>query len=80
MIWMRLLRKGFIAEKIMNFVTNRREKMEPEILKTKPECRHWFQFVNRVDAGHMEQVCRNCKKVIFSWKDEYRDVRKEEVK
>lgn len=51
--------------------------MEPEIPKKVPKCRHWFQFVNRVDAGHMEQVCKACKKVIFAWRDECRDIRKE---
>jgi hypothetical protein len=52
-------------------------KMEPEIPKPVAECRHWFQFVNRVDASHIEQVCRKCKKVIFAWKEELRDIRED---
>ena len=51
-----------------------------EVPKEKPECRHWFQFVNRIDDKHIEQVCRNCKKVILAWKDEFRDIRKEEAR
>lgn len=51
--------------------------MEPEIPKPVAECRHWFQFVNRIDASHLEQVCRKCKKVIFAWKEELKDIREE---
>jgi hypothetical protein len=51
-----------------------------EIVKPKPECRHWFQIVERISPTHMQQVCRYCKKVIFEWKDEFRDIRKEEIK
>jgi hypothetical protein len=54
--------------------------METETPKPAAECRHWFQLVVRVDSHNMQQVCRNCKKVIFEWKDTFKDVRLEELK
>jgi hypothetical protein len=52
--------------------------MEPEIHKPVAECRHWFQFVVRVDSSNMQQVCRKCHKVLFEWKDTFKDVRVED--
>lgn len=52
--------------------------MEPEIPKEKPQCTHRFQIVSRVDRRHFQQVCAACRKVIFSWRDEFKDVRSEE--
>jgi hypothetical protein len=54
--------------------------METEIPKEKPQCTHRFQIVSRVDRYHFEQICMACKKVIFEWKDTFKDVRLEELK
>lgn len=51
--------------------------MDPEIPKQKPQCTHRFQIVSRVDCSHFEQLCAVCRKVIFEWRKDLKDIREE---